>query len=32
MKTTPAQTPSSAKAAFLLTKEQMTDRIITPNN
>lgn len=29
MKTTPAQTPSSAKAAFLLTKEQMTDRIIT---
>jgi len=29
MKTTPAQTPSSAKAASLLTKEQMTDRIIT---
>lgn len=29
MKTTAAQTPSSAKATFLLTKEQMTDRIIT---
>lgn len=29
MKTTPAQTPSAAKADFLLTKEQMTDRIIT---
>ena len=29
MKTTPAQMPSAAKADFLLTKEQMTDRIIT---
>ena len=29
MKTTPTQTPSSCKADSLLTKEQMTDRIIT---
>jgi cyanate lyase len=29
MKTTPIQTPSSRKADSLLTKEQMTDRIIT---
>ncbi len=29
MKSTPAQVPSAANADFLLTKEQMTDRIIT---
>ncbi len=29
MKSSPAQTPSAAKADFLLTKEQMTDQIIT---
>ena len=29
MKTTPTQTPSSCKANSVLTKEQMTDHIIT---
>jgi cyanate lyase len=29
MKTAPTQTPSSCKANAVLTKEQMTDRIIT---